>query len=49
MEQTLTIKTTALGDLYINGEYYRQLCFDAEQIGDAIADFINGVPADNAE
>jgi hypothetical protein len=32
----LNIKVTPVGDLYINGQYYRQLCFDGVAIGMAI-------------
>ena len=45
----LNIKVTPVGDLYINGQYYRQLCFDGVAIGMAIDDYLKGEPADNVD
>ena len=45
----LNIKVTPVGDLYINGQYYRQLCFDGVAIGMAIDDYLKGESADNVE
>lgn len=44
-----TIKCTRIGDLYINGKFYRQLCFTPNQVALAIEDFLNGVPADDGK
>ena len=41
------VRTTFTGDVYINGKFYKQLCFTPNQIALAIEDFLNDVPADN--
>ena len=43
------VRVTHLGDVYINGKYYRQLCFTPNQISLAIEDYLYGVPADGDE
>ena len=38
-----------LGDVYINGRPYRQLCFTPNQVALAIEDFLNGEDYDDGE
>ena len=47
--QTFGVKTTFLGDVYINGRHYRQLCFTPNQVALAIEDFLNGEDYDDGE
>ena len=42
-----TVKVGFTGNVYINGKYYRQLCFTPNQVALVVEDFLNGVPADN--
>lgn len=44
-----TVRTDAIGDVFINGKFYRQLSFTPNQIAFVIEDFLNGVPADNED
>ena len=41
-----TVKVGFTGNVYINGKFYRQLCFTPNQVALAIEDFLNNVPAD---
>ena len=41
-----TVKVGFTGNVYINGKYYRQLCFTPNQVALVVEDFLNGVPAD---
>ena len=41
-----TVKVGFTGNVYINGKYYRQLCFTPNQVALVIEDYLNGVPAD---
>ena len=43
------VRTTFTGDVYINGKFYKQLCFTPNQIALAIEDFLNDVPADEED
>ena len=47
--QTFVVNTTFLGDVYINGRPYRQLCFTPNQVALAIEDFLNGEDYDDGE
>ena len=47
--QEFKVRTTFTGDVYINGKFYRQLCFTPNQVALVIEDFLNGVPADDEE
>ena len=38
-----------MGDVYINGKFYRQLCWTPDAVCFAIQDYLNGVPADGEE
>lgn len=44
-----TVKTTNIGDVFINGKFYRQLAFTPNQIGLAVEDFLSGKPSDSEE
>ena len=44
--QRFEVKTTFLGDVYINGVFYKQLCFTPNQVALAIEDFLNGIAPD---
>lgn len=46
--QEFTVKIDT-GDVYINGKFYRQLCWTSNMIGLVIEDYLNGVPADGEE
>ena len=37
------------GDVFINGNFYRQLCWTPDAVAFAIEDYLNGVPADGEE
>lgn len=47
--QEFKVRTTFIGDVYINEKFYRQLCFTPNQVALVIEDFLNGVPADDGE
>lgn len=38
-----------MGDVYINGKFYRQLCWTPDAVCFAIQDYLNGAPADGEE
>ncbi len=43
------VRVTHLGDVIINGKFYKQLCFTPNQVALAIEDYLNGVPADGED
>lgn len=46
--QEFTVKIDC-GDVYINGKFYRQLCWTPDAVACVIDDYLNGVPADGEE
>lgn len=46
--QEFTVKIDC-GDVYIDGKFYRQLCWTPDAVACVIDDYLNGVPADKEE
>lgn len=44
---TFTVTVKDDGDVYINDEFYRQLCFDPVAVGIAVSDYLDGIDADS--
>lgn len=48
-DMEFTVRTTSIGDIFINGKFYRQSSFTPNQIAWVIEDFLNDVPADDED
>lgn len=47
--EKIVVEVTKGGDVKINGNYYRQCCFDNEAVGVAVTAYLDGEPADNVD
>lgn len=44
---TFTVTVKDDGDVFINDEFYRQLCFEPVAVGIAVSDYLDGIDADS--